>query len=101
MIYAIGTNWDYLVAKRIYDLYNSDVSGLMIYDANKPRPCYFVLWIEWVYGVAYRRACGAVAAELWEQETEEELVVLMFGLLSHGHKSSATSLAGSKFNPKR
>jgi hypothetical protein len=60
MIYATGTNWDYLVAKRIYDLYNSDVSGLMIYDANKPRPCYFVLWIEWVYGVAYRRACGAL-----------------------------------------
>jgi hypothetical protein len=41
--------------------------------------CYFVLWIEWVDGVAYRKACGGVAAELWEQEKEEELVDLVLG----------------------
>jgi hypothetical protein len=41
--------------------------------------CIFVLWIEWQDGVAYRRACGVVTAEAWEQEREEELVDLILG----------------------
>jgi hypothetical protein len=43
------------------------------------RPCYFVLWIEWINGVAYRKASGAVAAEVWEQEVEKEPVDLILG----------------------
>jgi hypothetical protein len=44
-----------------------------------PKACYFVLWIEWIDGVAYRKASGAVAAEAWEQDKEEELVDLILG----------------------
>jgi hypothetical protein len=49
------------------------------FQLNVPGDCYFVLWKGWVDGVAYRRACGAVAAELWEQERENELVDLILG----------------------
>ena len=41
--------------------------------------CIYVLWIEWEDGVAYRRACGIVTAEAWEQEREKELVDLILG----------------------
>jgi hypothetical protein len=44
-----------------------------------PKACYFVLWIEWIDGVAYRKASGAVAAEAWEQDKEEDLVDLILG----------------------
>ncbi|KAL8685313.1 MAG: hypothetical protein Q9218_007845 [Villophora microphyllina] len=41
--------------------------------------CCFVLWIEWEDGVAYRRGCGAVLFETWENERETELVDLILG----------------------
>lgn len=41
--------------------------------------CYFVLWIEWVDGVAYRKASGAVVATAWEELREKELVDLILG----------------------
>ena len=41
--------------------------------------CIFVLWIEWEDGVAYRRACGVVHADVWEREREKELVNLILG----------------------
>jgi hypothetical protein len=78
MIYAAGTNWDDLLEGRSYDPKAIDY-GSRIYDVGEQKACYFVLWIEWVVGVAYRRACGAVAAELWEREREKELVDLILG----------------------
>jgi hypothetical protein len=79
MIYAAGMNWDDLLEERRYDANKAVDSGSKIYDVGEQKACYFVLGIEWVDGVAYRRACGAVAAELWEQEREEELVDLILG----------------------
>ncbi|KAK8108522.1 HET-domain-containing protein [Apiospora sp. TS-2023a] len=29
--------------------------------------CYYVLWIEWERGIAYRRGCGFVLADKWEE----------------------------------
>ena len=43
------------------------------------KDCYFVLWIEWKDGVAYRRGSGAVTTEAWEVEKEAELVDLTLG----------------------
>ena len=43
------------------------------------KDCYFVLWIEWKDGVAYRRGSGAVTVEAWEVEMEEEPVDLILG----------------------
>ncbi|KAI8939254.1 hypothetical protein NX059_005081 [Plenodomus lindquistii] len=41
--------------------------------------CYFVLWIEWVDGVAYRKASGTLLASAWEDLRETELVDLILG----------------------
>jgi hypothetical protein len=57
----------------------TQVSEYTFREKRKPTECYFVLWIEWVDGVAYRRACGAVATEAWEQIREKELVDLILG----------------------
>jgi hypothetical protein len=38
------------------------------------KDCFFVLWIEWENGVAYRRGDGVVTVEAWEEAKEEELV---------------------------
>lgn len=43
------------------------------------KDCYFVLWIEWMGNVAYRRGCGAVVADIWEEMREKELVDLVLG----------------------
>ncbi|KAL9114970.1 MAG: hypothetical protein Q9227_001213 [Pyrenula ochraceoflavens] len=43
------------------------------------KDCYFVLWIEWKNGVAYRRGAGAVTVEAWEREKEDDLVDLVLG----------------------
>ena len=48
-------------------------------EEHKIFDCIFVLWIEWEDGVAYRRACGVVLAEIWERERKEELVDLILG----------------------
>jgi len=48
-------------------------------EDRKVVDCIFVLWIEWEDGVAYRRACGVVIAEIWEREREKELVDLILG----------------------
>lgn len=48
-------------------------------EERKVVDCIFVLWIEWEDGVAYRRACGVVIAEIWEREREKELVDLILG----------------------
>ena len=47
--------------------------------ATRLKDCYFVLWIEWKDGVAYRRGSGAVTVEAWETEMEEDLVDLILG----------------------
>ncbi|KAL8685053.1 MAG: hypothetical protein Q9218_008001 [Villophora microphyllina] len=43
------------------------------------KDCYFVLWVEWEDGIAYRRGSGAVTVPAWEIEREEELVDLVLG----------------------
>lgn len=47
--------------------------------ATQLKDCYFVLWIEWQNGVAYRKGSGAVTVEAWETEMEDELVDLILG----------------------
>jgi hypothetical protein len=46
---------------------------------NAYRACYFVLWIGWIDGIAYPKASGAVAADVWEQDQEKEPVDLFLG----------------------
>ncbi|PSN62486.1 hypothetical protein BS50DRAFT_501986 [Corynespora cassiicola Philippines] len=46
--------------------------GVRKYDAphdvyERTTECYFVLWIEWLDGVAYRRGNGAVEARAWDK----------------------------------
>lgn len=41
--------------------------------------CYFVLWIKWKNGVAYRQASGCVRTEMWEKYKEEEPIELIMG----------------------
>lgn len=41
--------------------------------------CYFVLWIKWVNGVAYRQGSGRVLASAWEKYKEEDPVELVLG----------------------
>jgi hypothetical protein len=69
----LDLNWDVEI-ERLYK--TGEIDQLV------PRPlidCIYVLWIEWEDGIAYRRACGAVVAEAWEQEREPELVDLILG----------------------
>ena len=47
--------------------------------ATQLKDCYFVLWIEWKDGVAYRKGSGAVTVEAWETEMEEDLLDLILG----------------------
>ena len=47
--------------------------------ATQLKDCYYVLWIEWKDGVAYRRGSGAVTVEAWETQMEEDLVDLILG----------------------
>ena len=41
--------------------------------------CIFVLWVEWVHGVAYRLGTGFILAEAWERVREREKVKLVLG----------------------
>jgi hypothetical protein len=41
--------------------------------------CYFVLWVSWESGVAYRQGTGIVLMDLWEKHREKELVKLVLG----------------------
>jgi len=43
------------------------------------KDCYFVLWIEWEHGIAYRRGDGVVTPEAWDEAKGEELVDLILG----------------------
>ena len=47
--------------------------------ATQLKDCYFVLWIEWKNGVAYRKGAGAVTVEAWAAEKEADLVDLILG----------------------
>lgn len=40
-------------------------------------PWYNVLWIEWVDGIAYRKALGRVFKEVWEAQDLEEVNVIL------------------------
>jgi hypothetical protein len=76
-VFAIGTDLDHeLNMQGLCNIRRLEEDTL---NANGPTDCYFVLWIEWVDGVAYRKASGTVFAEAWEQEKEEELVDLILG----------------------
>ncbi|CAG8949490.1 hypothetical protein HYFRA_00007720 [Hymenoscyphus fraxineus] len=68
-----GKIFDHELAERI-----KEESGAMEW-APQLKNCYFVLWIEWKDGVAYRRAGGAVTEEAWDSEKESELVDLVLG----------------------
>ncbi|KAF4958051.1 hypothetical protein FGADI_2681 [Fusarium gaditjirri] len=38
---------------------------------------YGVLWVEWVNGVAYRKGCGYVKKELWEEQDVEDVDLVL------------------------
>lgn len=61
----------------IFDFDLSKAEGLKRPD--RVVDCYFVLWIEWEDGVAFRRASGVVTVEAWEREKETKLVDLILG----------------------
>ncbi|KAF2134464.1 HET-domain-containing protein [Dothidotthia symphoricarpi CBS 119687] len=63
---------------RIFDYELAKASGKVPWETQR-KDCYYVLWIEWVDSVAYRRGCGVVVAEVWEQVREKELVDLILG----------------------
>ncbi|KAA8627124.1 hypothetical protein PtrSN002B_004047 [Pyrenophora tritici-repentis] len=65
---ALGTDWDVQCKK-----------GNSWQNFATYKECYYVLWIEWVDGVAYHKASGAVLAEAWELVKEKELVDLIMG----------------------
>ena len=44
-----------------------------------PRDCYFVLWVERIRGVSYRRACGEALASWWEENAEKQLAQVVLG----------------------
>lgn len=68
-----GKIFDYELAERIKK--ETGAKGW----APQLKNCYFVLWIEWKNGVAYRRGAGAVTEKAWESERESELVDLVLG----------------------
>ncbi|KAI9663146.1 MAG: hypothetical protein M1821_008194 [Bathelium mastoideum] len=49
------------------------------YEKLHLEDCYFVLWIEWKNGVAFRKAAGAVTAKAWQREKQQDLVDLILG----------------------
>ncbi|RDL35998.1 uncharacterized protein BP5553_06610 [Venustampulla echinocandica] len=49
------------------------------YWKENKEDCYFVLWIKWDNGVAYRQAAGRVLASMWEKYREEDPVELVLG----------------------
>jgi hypothetical protein len=36
-----------------------------------------VLWVKWVEGVAYRKALGRVRKDVWENEAQDEIEVVL------------------------
>jgi hypothetical protein len=38
---------------------------------------YGVLWVEWTDGVAYRKGCGYVLKELWEEQDLEDVDLIL------------------------
>jgi hypothetical protein len=70
---APGLDWDIELDR----LYRAQVNTSQ--QDRQAVDCIHVLWIEWIDGIAYRRACGAVTAEAWEQEKEKDLVDLILG----------------------
>ncbi|GKU08420.1 unnamed protein product [Fusarium langsethiae] len=38
---------------------------------------YGVLWVEWIDGVAYRKGCGYVKKQLWEEQELEEVNLIL------------------------
>ncbi|KAI4095893.1 MAG: hypothetical protein LQ339_007131 [Xanthoria mediterranea] len=68
-----GRIFDYKLGKRIA------AATVETPLAKQLKDCYFVLWIEWENGVAYRQAFGAVTNEAWESEKETELGDLILG----------------------
>ncbi|KAK7946381.1 uncharacterized protein PG986_010702 [Apiospora aurea] len=45
-------------------------------DKKTKQDCYHVLWIEWEQGVAYRKGCGFVLEDKWEELAELDKVVV-------------------------
>jgi hypothetical protein len=38
---------------------------------------YYVLWIEWENGIAYRKGLGRVLKEAWEREVKDEIDLIL------------------------
>ncbi|KAL8671139.1 MAG: hypothetical protein Q9168_004354 [Polycauliona sp. 1 TL-2023] len=68
-----GRIFDYELARR-----TAEATGEKEW-VKQLKDCYFVLWIEWEDGVAYRRASGVVTVEAWESEKEPKPVDLILG----------------------
>ncbi|KAL8993206.1 MAG: hypothetical protein Q9169_006518 [Polycauliona sp. 2 TL-2023] len=68
-----GRIFDYELAKRIAE--NTGETSW----ASQLKDCYFVLWIEWEDGIAYRQGCGAVTVDAWERERDDDFVDLILG----------------------
>lgn len=48
-------------------------------EKSMKQDCYYVLWIDWEHGVAYRRGSGFVIADKWEELAELDEVEVTLG----------------------
>ncbi|CAF3458153.1 unnamed protein product [Fusarium graminearum] len=46
-------------------------------DKIQYKEFYGVLWVEWVDGIAYRKGCGYVKKELWEEQGLEDVNLIL------------------------
>ncbi|KAF4944934.1 hypothetical protein FSARC_14544 [Fusarium sarcochroum] len=39
--------------------------------------CYYVIWVEWIGGIAYRKGLGRVRGEIWEKKRGEPFALML------------------------
>ncbi|KAL9109804.1 MAG: hypothetical protein Q9187_008121 [Circinaria calcarea] len=74
-----------LIALSLASAANSGDYGHILEEWEMPeRPCdseyyrfYYVMWIEWENGIAYRKAIGTVYKPMWEKQVRENIHVVL------------------------
>lgn len=63
---------------------SGDYLGILDEWLLPERPCdsnlycfYYVMWIEWESGIAYRKAIGTVYQPVWEREIKDSIDVVL------------------------
>jgi hypothetical protein len=66
--FTLGIGWG------IRDILAADHDDLSSWKVGK---FYYVLWIKWEHGIAYRRGLGRVLKEAWEREAKDEIDLVL------------------------